>query len=89
MARFTQNDQEIAHLIKLEDNLPNFGFLSLKLFDGRKIEGLIRGASGGNDFKEGMNKPTAFKGDRTIEKADGTLVVIDLLDIESVVSREK
>lgn len=84
MARFTQNDNEIRHLVEIERSAPLFGIVRITLVNGSVIEGVIRGASSGNNFQSGMLRPTAYKTERTIQSLDGTLHVVDTLDVKSI-----
>ena len=86
MARLTQNDAEIRHLIEIVHKSPFTGILQITLKDGTVHEGVGRGGSVGNNFKSGMRGPTAYYAEETIQSLDGTMHTLDVLDMHSIVN---
>ncbi len=72
---------EEKHLADLHKQFPIFGIVAVALRDGSATEGFICGMKVDNDFHPEMRSPMRYAAEMTIRRIDGTLQVIDFLDV--------
>jgi len=83
MARFTNTNAEVHHLVKIQDQMPLWGIVELELQDGQTIEGvIIRSSIGNNAGSAGNSWPTSYYAEVAVKSLDGRTWLIDFLDVK-------
>lgn len=84
MARFTQSLKDVKHLVSVQGALPIAGIVQCTLANGEVVEGVIRGASQGNNGQYLNPAAMQYYAEVTIEGLNGNTRTIDYLDIVAV-----